>query len=241
MATPHHLPKKRGALQSTQISFLRASQSFAISHNNLGESNKKITSGDDKRGSRRSTPSLRCTCRSDLLLGSRYLNRNRNKLTNPLSLGTLLNKNRLGWTNRNLNRSPLFSNKSRGHGLNHDIRLIKEALYGHAHSSRKFPTHGLINRKELRINLLKKKKILKKGKEEEEKEGRGQVLIEKEGINKHAKEKKEHTRTHGNANACKGKECISNSGSSSNMGRVVEVSSLCLDCQGRKKKGKGER
>ena len=137
MTTPHYLPKKRGALQSTQISFLRAPQSFALSHNSLGEGNKKITSGDGKRGSRRSTPNLRCTCRSDLLLESRNLSRNRNKLTNPLGLGTLLNKNRLGWMNRNLNRSPMFSNKSRGHGLNHDIYHIKEALYGHAHSSKK--------------------------------------------------------------------------------------------------------
>ena len=147
----------------TQISFLRAAQSFAVSHNSLGEGNKKITSGDDKRGSRRSTPSLRCTYRSDLLLGSRNLSRNRNKLTNPLGLGTLLNKNKLGWTNQNLSGSPLCSNKSRGHGHNHDIHLIKEALY----------RHGVINRKCLRINLLKKfKKIkkIKKGEEEEEEE-----------------------------------------------------------------------
>ena len=127
MTTPHYLPKKRGALQSTQISFLRAPQSFAVSHNSLGEGNKKITSGDDKRGSRRSTPNLRCTCKSDLLLGSRNLSRNRNKLTNPLRLGTLLNKNRRGWTNWNINKSPMFSNKSRGHGLNHDIHLIKKS------------------------------------------------------------------------------------------------------------------
>ena len=96
----------------------------------------------------------------------------------------------------------------------------------------------MINRKELKINLKKKKKKFKKGKEEEEKEGRGQVLIQMEGINKHAKEKKEHTTTRGNANSCKGKECILNSGSSSNIGQVVEVSSLCLDCQGREKKKK---
>ena len=132
MATPHHLPKKRGALQSTQISFLRAPQSFAVSHNSLGEGNKKITSGDDKRGSRRSTPSLRCTYRSDLLLESRNLNKNRNKLTNPLDLGTLLNKNKLGWTNWNLSRSPMCNNKSKGDGISHDICLIKEALYRHA-------------------------------------------------------------------------------------------------------------
>ena len=103
-------------------------------------------------------------CRSDLLLGSRNLSRNRNKLTNPLGLGTLLNKNRRGWTNWNINKSPMFSNKSRGHGLNHDIHLIKKAPYGHAHSSRKFPTRGVINKK------IKKK----------EKEGRGQGLIQKE-------------------------------------------------------------
>ena len=42
--------------------------------------------------------------------------------------------------------------------------------------------------------------------------------------------------TRGNENACEGKECTSNSSSSSNMGQVAEVSSLCLDCQGRKKK-----
>jgi len=33
-----------------------------------------------------------------------------------------------------------------------------------------------------------------------------------------------------------GKEYTSNSNSLSNMGRVAEVSSLCLDCQGRKTK-----
>ena len=236
MATPHHLPKKRGALQSTQISFLRAPQSFTVSHNSLGEGNKKITSEDDKRGSRRSTPSLRCTYRSDLLLGSRNLSKNRNKVTNPLGLGTLHNKNRLGWTNRNLGKSPMCNNKSKGHSLSHDICLIKEALYRHAHSSRKFPTHEVINRKWLRINLLKKIKN-KKGEEEEGKEGREQVLIQKEGITKHAKEKKERTTTRSNANACKGKECILNSSSSSDIGLVVEMSSLCLDCQGRKKKG----
>ena len=32
MATPHHLPKNRGALKSTQITFLRA-PNFSVSHN----------------------------------------------------------------------------------------------------------------------------------------------------------------------------------------------------------------
>ena len=32
MATPHHLPKKRGALKSTKISFSKAPQFFAVSH-----------------------------------------------------------------------------------------------------------------------------------------------------------------------------------------------------------------
>ena len=33
----------------------------------------------------------------------------------------------------------------------------------------------------------------------------------------------------------KGKGCTSNSGSSSNMGWVIDISSLCLDCKGKKR------
>ena len=43
-------------------------------------------------------------------------------------------------------------------------------------------------------------------------------------------------RKHGNEDACRGKGCTLNLGSSSNMGQVAKVSSLCLDCQGRRKK-----
>ena len=42
---------------------------------------------------------MRYTYKSDFFLGSRNLDRNRNRLTNPLGLGTLLNRNRLGWRN----------------------------------------------------------------------------------------------------------------------------------------------
>ena len=35
----------------------------------MGKSNKRVTGRDDKRSSRRSAPSLRCTCGSDFLLG----------------------------------------------------------------------------------------------------------------------------------------------------------------------------
>ena len=41
MATPHHLPKKRGALKTTQISFLRAPQFFPISHKVLANEAKE--------------------------------------------------------------------------------------------------------------------------------------------------------------------------------------------------------
>ena len=54
-----------------------------------------------------------------------------------------------------------------------------EALHGHAHSSRNFPTCGVINRKGLGINLQKK------GEEKE----RRQMLRQEEKINKHAKER----------------------------------------------------
>lgn len=69
----------------------------------------------------------------------------------------------------------------------------------------------MINRKGFGINLKKKKAGVKA----------------KEGINKHAKKRK-HMGTHGNEDACKGKESTSNSSTSSNMGRVVEVSSLAV-------------
>ena len=42
-------------------------------------------------------------------------------------------------------------------------------------------------------------------------------------------------RTQGNEDACRGKGCTLNLGWSSNMGQVAEVSSLCLDYQGRRK------
>ena len=45
------------------------------------------------------------------------------------------------------------------------------------------------------------------------------------------KEEKRHMTTRGNKNACREKECTSNSGLSSKMGWVAKVSSLCLDCQ----------
>ena len=53
-----------------------------------------------------------------------------------------------------------------------------------------------------------------------------------------------HTMMHGNGNTCKkGREeererHTSNSGLSSNIGRVVDVSSLCLDCKKEKTKGR---
>ena len=40
--------------------------------------------------------------------------------------------------------------------------------------------------------------------------------------------------TCGNENAREGEECTSNSSSSSKMGWVVKVSSLCLDCREKK-------
>ena len=51
----------------------------------------------------------------------------------------------------------MCSNRCRGHSLSHNICLIKEALHGHAHSSRNFPTCGVINKKGLGINLKKKR------------------------------------------------------------------------------------
>ena len=58
----------------------------------------------------------------------------------------------------------------------------RRSLLWHAHSSKNFPTRGVINRKGLWINL-KIKKI--KNKREE----RGQLLRYVEGINIHAKER----------------------------------------------------
>ena len=66
------------------------------------------------------------------------------------------------------------------------------------------------------------------------------MLRQNERINKHAKERK-HMATHGDEDVCKGNECASNLGLSNNMGRVAEVSSLCLDCQGRRKKKKEKK
>ena len=72
------------------------------------------------------------------------------------------------------------------------------------------------------------------------------MLAQEEEINKHAKKRKKkerkrkHMATCGNENVCEGKEYNSNSGSSSNMGRVTKVSSLCLDYQGRKRRKKRE-
>ena len=149
-------------------------QGEAILHS-LGEGNKGIISRDDRRSSKRSTPSPRCICRSDFLLRSGDLSRNRDRLTNPLGLSTPLGRNRLGWRNWSLGRTPLCSSRSRSHDLDHDIYPIKEALHKHAHSSRNFPTYGVINRKGLGINLKK-----------EEKERR-QLLRQGEGVNKHAK------------------------------------------------------
>ena len=134
----------------------------------MGDSNKGITSGDDKRSSKRSFPSLRCTYKSDFFLGSRNLGENRNKLTNPLGLGTLLNRNRLGWRNWSFGRSSLCNSRSRGHGFNHDICLIKKALHGHAHSSRNLLAHGVINRMGLRVSLKDKKGEKKKEKKKKE-------------------------------------------------------------------------
>ena len=45
MATPHNLPKKRGALKSTQISFLKAPQIFAVFQTPHMVTSKQVTKG----------------------------------------------------------------------------------------------------------------------------------------------------------------------------------------------------
>ena len=47
------------------------------------------------------------------------------------------------------------SSRGRSHGLGHDIRSIKEALYRYASSTRSLFTHRMINRNGLGINLRK--------------------------------------------------------------------------------------
>ena len=56
-------------------------------------------------------------------------------------------------------------------------------------------------------------------------------------IKRRKEQKKEHVVTCDIGNACKRKEYTSNLSLSSKMGWVAEVSSLCLDCQKKKKKG----
>ena len=73
-------------------------QGRAILHG-LGEGNEKIDGRYDWRSSRRGALGLGHPCRSDSLLGSRDLSRNRSGFpnNNPFSLGTFLSRNRLGW------------------------------------------------------------------------------------------------------------------------------------------------
>ena len=117
-----------------------------------------ITGRYYKRSSRRGALSLGHPCRSDSFLGSRDLSRNRGGFpsNNPLSLGTLLGGNELGWRDSSFGRSSLGSScRGRSHGLSHDIRSIKEALYRYASSCRSLFTHRMINKNGLGINLRK--------------------------------------------------------------------------------------
>lgn len=93
------LSSKYKSASSPQVAEIRRDsdhQRGVILHDQ-GEGSEGIAGGDDKNGSRRSTLSLRYTCRSGLILASRNLSRNRNRLTNPLGLGILFSRNELRW------------------------------------------------------------------------------------------------------------------------------------------------
>ena len=99
--------------------------------------------------------------RSNSLLGSRSLDNNRSRLTDPLGLGTLIYRHKLSGRDRGLGRNPLCSNRSsRNHGLSYHIGPIKEALYGCTHGSRDFLNREVIDgdRLELNLNNVKQRK-----------------------------------------------------------------------------------
>ena len=91
-------------------------------------------------------------------MGSRSLDRNESKLTDPFCLGTLLYKSSLNGRDRGLNRNPLCSSSSsRSHGLSHHINPIKETLHGCAHGSRNLLSCGVIDGDGLELNLKNEK------------------------------------------------------------------------------------
>ena len=127
------------------------------SFHGLGEADERIAGKYNRRSSRRGALNLRHPCRSNSLLRSGDLGWNRGRLpsSNPLDLGTLLDRNGLRWRDWSLSRSSLCisSNKSRSHGLSQDIYPVEKALHRCTSSSKSLLTHKVINREGLGINL----------------------------------------------------------------------------------------
>ena len=101
-----------------------------------------------------------CFCRSNSLLRSGDLNRNRSELPNDnsLDLGTLLGRNELKSRDWSFDRSSLCSSsRGRSHGLDRGIHPIKETLHRCASNSRNLFTCEVINRDGLKINLRKER------------------------------------------------------------------------------------
>ena len=137
-------------------------QGGAILHG-LRQSRERIAYGDDKRSSKRFNLRQGGNRRSNSLLRSRSLGKNESRLTNPLSMSTLIYGYWLNGRDASLGRNSLCSSRSgRGHKLSHHISPIEETLYGCTHGGRNFLNHGVIYGDRLGLSLKNVKQKNKK-------------------------------------------------------------------------------